>query len=128
MHDHGDVQSYSRRSADRRLTISSNSGTSPQTVALSGIGTVATAALTLSANQLTFPAQAAGTISQAQPVTLSNTGGVGLSITSIALGSAATQSNNCPTNLAPGASCTMNAMLVAPLLGPCVGTITVTDE
>ena len=110
------------------LTITSNSQTSPQTVTLSGTGAVASSALRLSSNQLTFPSQSFGTMSQPQSVTISNTGAAGLTVTSIVLGGAAAQTNNCPTDLAPNASCTMNVMLAAPLLGPCTGTITISTN
>ncbi len=110
------------------LTIASNSQNSPQTVPLAGLGTAAVPVLSLSANQLSFPAQAAGTISPPQAVTLQNTGTAGLAIASIAASGAAAQTNNCPTNLAPGASCTINAMLAAPLTGACTGTITVSGN
>jgi hypothetical protein len=107
------------------VTIASNSQNSPQTVSLTGVGTSAVPVATLSATQLTFPAQAAGTISPPQAVTLQNTGTIGLSIAGISASGAAAQTNNCPTNLAPGASCTINAMLAAPLTGACSGTISV---
>ena len=110
------------------LTITSNSQTSPQTVALSGSGAVASSALTLSSNQLTFAGQSFGTISPPQSVTVTNTGAAGLTVASIVIGGAAAQTNNCPTNLAPSATCTMNVMLAAPLLGPCTGTITITTN
>jgi hypothetical protein len=110
------------------VTISSNSQGSPQTVPLDGVGSAAAPAAVLSANKLIFPAQAAGTISAPQAVTLQNTGMNGLAIASIAASGAAAQTNNCPTNLAPGASCTINAMLAAPLSGACAGTVTVASN
>ncbi len=110
------------------LTIASNSQLSPQTVSLSGVGSVSAPSAVLSASQLTFAPQAAGTVSPAQPVTLQNTGTAGLAISSIASSGAAAQNNNCPTNLAPGGSCTINAMLAAPSTGACTGTITVSTN
>jgi hypothetical protein len=107
------------------LTIVSNSQLSPQTVALSGTGTSSAPIAVLSATTLNFVAQAAGTVSPPQPVTLQNTGPVGLSIASISASGAAAETNNCPTELAAGASCTIHGMLAAPLTGACTGTITV---
>jgi hypothetical protein len=110
------------------VTISSNSQASPQTVPLSGTGTLAAPVALLASNQLSFPPQAAGTVSAPQAVTLQNTGPVGLVIASIAASGAAAQTNNCPTDLAPGASCTINVMLAAPLTGACNGNVTVVSN
>jgi len=110
------------------VTIASNSQASPQTAQLAGVGMAAAPIAVLSANQLIFPAQAAGTVSPPRPVTLQNTGTMGLAIASIAASGAAAQTNNCPTNLAGGASCTINVMLAAPLSGACSGAITVTSS
>jgi hypothetical protein len=107
------------------VAIASNSQGSPQTVPLDGIGMAAAPVALLSASQLTFPPQAAGTVSPPQTVTLQNTGTMGLAIASIAAGGAAAQTNNCPTDLARGASCTINVMLAAPLSGTCSGTVSV---
>jgi len=110
------------------ITIASNSQNSPQTVALAGIGTAAAPVAVLSASQLTFAAQSAGTVSTAQAVTLLNTGPGGLAIASVAAAGAAAQTDNCPTNLTSGASCTLNIMLAAPLTGACTGTVTVASN
>ncbi|HLY18919.1 MAG TPA: FG-GAP-like repeat-containing protein [Bryobacteraceae bacterium] len=107
------------------ITVSTNSQNGPRTVVLDGIGTASAPALSLSADQISFPAQAAGTISPPQVVTLNNAGAAPLSIAGIAASSSAAQTNNCPTNLAPGASCAINVMLAAPLSGSCAGTVTV---
>jgi hypothetical protein len=53
---------------------------------------------------------------------------MGLAIASIAASGAAAQTNNCPTNLAPGASCAINVMLAAPLTGACTGTVAVNSN
>ena len=107
------------------LTITSNSQVSPQTVPLDGIGIVSTPVVTLSPSQLSLPAQAAGTISPPQPVTLQNTGSAPLALSSVAANGAAAETNNCPTILATGSSCIINVMLAAPLTGACSGSITI---
>ena len=110
------------------LTITTNGQNSPQTLPLGGLGTAAAPVAVLSTNQVTFLPQVAGTIAPPQPVTLQNTGSVGSSITSIAASGAASQTNNCPTDLAPGATCTINVMLSAASIGTLSGAITVTTN
>ncbi len=110
------------------LTVASNSQASPQTVALSGVGSAATAMALLSATQVTFPAQAYNTLSAAQTVTLSNTGTATLSISSIVAAGAAAETDNCPLALTPGANCAINLMLAAPAAGACSGTVTVNSN
>jgi len=106
------------------ITVTGNTQNSPLTVRLAGFGTASTPIASLSANQLNFPAQAAGTTSRPQTVTLTNTGTAALSIASITVSGAVAQTDNCPTELAPGAGCTLNVMLAAPLTGACNGNVT----
>ena len=110
------------------ITVTGNSQNSPLSIPLSGSGTASTPLAKLSVNQLTFPAQAAGTVSPPQTVTLTNTGTTGLAIASIAASGATAETNNCPTSLAPGANCAIDVMLAAPLTGLCTGAITVSSN
>ena len=110
------------------LTISTNAQSGPLNIPLWGSATAAAPIPVLSANQLIFPPQVAGTISTPQQVTLQDAGSVALAITSIAAGNGVLQSNNCPTALAPGAVCTINVMLAAPSTGACSGAVTVTTN
>lgn len=91
------------------LTLSENVPGSPQNVPLSGAGVSAAPAMGLSPYNLTFGNEAIGTTSSPQTVTLTNTGGTTLSISSMSFsGSNAgdfTQNNTCDTSVAPGASC-----------------------
>lgn len=77
---------------------------------LSGIGGVP--AVSLSASSLQFPARASGTTSIPMSVTLTNTGGANLTISSISVVGAVNgnfvQTNNCPTTVAPNGPCTIN--------------------
>jgi uncharacterized repeat protein (TIGR03803 family) len=59
------------------LSVADNAANSPQTVSLSGAGVAAPAA-TLSPASLTFQAQAVGTASAVQTITLTNSGGANL--------------------------------------------------
>ena len=91
------------------LTVVDAAGT--QTVTLNGTGVTAAAA-SITPSTLAFGTAVVWSISPAQAVTLSNTGGTALAITGISMGGVNpfvfTQTNNCGTSLAAGASCTIN--------------------
>jgi centrosomal CEP192-like protein len=95
------------------LEIVDNAPDSPQTVSLSGNGILA-GALTLSPSSLSFGDQLVGTRSDAQAVTLTNTGQGPVAINSFQIrgldASSFAQGALCPVApdiLAPGASCTI---------------------
>ena len=91
------------------LTVVDAAGT--QTVTLNGTGATAAAA-SITPSTLAFGTAIVWSISPAQAVTLSNTGGSALAISSISMGGVNpfvfSQTNNCGTSLAAGASCTVN--------------------
>ncbi len=93
------------------VTITDNATGSPQSVALSGTAVAAPAAVSLSPTALTFASQAVGTSSTSQVVTLKNTGGTTLTVSSFAVTGTNngdfTQTHTCGTSLAAGASCTL---------------------
>jgi hypothetical protein len=78
--------------------------------------------------QLTFPGQTIGTTSTAQSVSLSNTGGVALAITGIAVSGDFAQTNTCGASVAAGASCTINVMFQPTSSGSRAGTLTISDN
>ena len=86
------------------LTVTDNAPNSPQTVALSGVGT----AVSLSPMSLDFGSQPVGTTSQPQAVTLTNHASVALSIGKIQINANFAQTNNCGTSVAAGGSCTIS--------------------
>jgi FlaG/FlaF family flagellin (archaellin) len=112
------------------LTITDSATGSPQSVALSGTGTLA--APTLSPPSLSFSSQAAGTTSSAQTVTLKNNSLVALSIGSIALTGTSpgsfTQTNTCGATVAAGASCTISVKFAPAAATPSSAAITITDS
>lgn len=108
------------------LTITDSAPNSPQSVALSGTGT--DAALTLSPTTMTFATQLVGTTSASQPATLTNVGSTAVGITSIAASTQYSQTNNCPTSLAPQANCTINVAFQPAAPGSQAGTLTVTNS
>jgi hypothetical protein len=73
-----------------------------------------------------------GTISAAQPETLTNTGTAAVFISSVALtGTNAadfSQNNACESNLAAGATCAINVTFTPSQLGPRSASITITDS
>jgi len=90
----------------------------PQTVALSGTGVAPV--ITPSPTSLTFTGTQGSAI-PAQTVTATNTGNDALTFSGIALvganSSAFNQTNNCPSSLATGASCTISVSFIASAAG-----------
>jgi hypothetical protein len=83
---------------------------------------------TLSPASLTYATQVINTSSAAQPATLTNTGNIAISITSIATTGPFSQTNNCGTTLAGNATCTINVVFTPTKAGTQTGTLTVTDN
>ena len=88
------------------IEVRSNAPGSPHTISLAGTGvSIAIPEISLAPANLSFGAQAVGA-SLTQSMTLTNTGGTALQISSISVaGSFFTQSNDCPASLAVGSSC-----------------------
>jgi len=106
------------------LTFSDSEGT--QTVQLSGTG-LAAATDTLSATSLTFPTTTVGQLSDAQTVSLTNSGGVKLTSISTSVSGPFTVTNNCTANLAAVSSCSISVFFQPTADGTQTGTLTVTD-
>jgi len=86
----------------------------------------------LSSSSLIFGTVASSTSSSAQTVTLSNTGNTALKISTITLSgidaNSFSESNNCPTNLASGNSCTLTAHFTPVIAGSFTAAVTITDN
>ena len=101
------------------IVITDNAATgSTQTASLNGTGTLALAPqVTLTPASLTF-STTPSTASSSQTMVLSNSGTDVLTISNIALTGTAvadfSQSNNCPTSLAVGATCNISVIFNAP--------------
>ncbi len=108
------------------VTGSSASVVNHTPIALTVVPTSYTA--TLSPSSLSFTAQATGSTSGSQAVTLQNTGTGTLTISGIAASGVFSQSNGCGTTLAPGASCTVLVMFTPIADGTATGTLTITDN
>ena len=107
------------------VTVTDNGSGSPQTVQLTGSGIVS--APNVVPASLSFNGQLVGTTSASQPVTVTNTGTLALSITSLSISADWTQTNNCLPSVAPNASCTFNVSFRPTTGGLRTGTLTLTD-
>ncbi|HEY1242645.1 MAG TPA: choice-of-anchor D domain-containing protein [Bryobacteraceae bacterium] len=112
------------------LTIADNAPNSPQTVSLSGIGGPSQPAVSLSPASLTFSAQALGTTSSAQFVTVTNTGSAPLTFTQDTVSGdfALAGLGSCGPSLAPGANCTISIHFTPTAVGKRAGTLTIADN
>jgi hypothetical protein len=112
------------------VTITDHGFGSPQSIALTGTGGIPPA-VSLSSTSLSYTAQA-GTISDSQSVTLTNTGGSTLSIYSLAVTGANASSfdfaNTCPASLASGANCTIHGHFAPAAAGSYAASIVITDN
>jgi hypothetical protein len=109
------------------VTVIDNASSKPEVIELSGAGTV----VDLLPSSLTFPSQKVGTTSTPQQVGLTNTGKVPLNITNLALHgfdpSDFSQSNNCPSSLGSGATCTITVVFKPARTGTRGAILYVTD-
>ncbi len=108
------------------------SGGSPQTVSISGTGTIPSPIITLSTSNVNFTNQVVGTTSGASPLTVTNTGNAAANFTSIAVtgtnSSDFGQSSNCLPSLPAGQSCTINVTFTPSALGARSASVTLTDN
>ncbi len=111
------------------ITVIDNAPGSPQSVSLSGTGTLAVPIVILSPNSVDFGSLAVGASSAPQSVTLTNSGGAALVISSIATTSGSfVQSNNCGGSVAAGSSCSISVTFVASVAGAANGLLVLTDN
>jgi sugar lactone lactonase YvrE len=113
------------------VTITDNAPGSPQSIALNGTG-VTPPAVSLTSTSLSFGDQVVETTSASQSVTLTNTGGSPMSITSIAVtgtnASSFVFANSCGTTLAAGANCSIHGHFTPTTTGPLSAAVTITDN
>lgn len=111
------------------LSISSNASGSPHAVSLSGTGISASLpAVNLSTTTLSFSSQTVATTSSVQAVTLTNSGGVALSITGITASGDFAQTNTCGSTLNAGASCPINVTFTPTTTGTRTGTLSIASN
>jgi len=111
------------------LTVNDNALGGRQTVALSGTAVAAAATALLSPTSLTFASTTVGVTSAAQTITLSNSGGAPLSITSIASTGADPAdfplTRTCGTSVPAGGSCTITVSFKPAATGTRTATVSV---
>src|SRR5207245_1129987 len=115
--------------------ITDNAATSPQNVSLSGSGVTGSAGVTINPGSLNLGAAVLGTTSGSQAITVTSTGNIPLSISSIVLSGTNAgefaQTSNCPTGsntLAVNASCTINVTFTPAATGARSASVTITDN
>ena len=105
------------------LTFTDSAAGSPQTVTLSGTGSVT---ISLSPTSETFATQAVGTTSAAKTVTLTNHLASSLSVSSVtASGDFAVSSNACSPSVGAGLKCTIGVTFKPTQSGTRTGTLTI---
>ncbi|NNM65356.1 MAG: choice-of-anchor D domain-containing protein [Burkholderiales bacterium] len=112
----------------RTATLTVNDQFHSQTVTLSGIG-IAGPGVSLTPVSLSFPATGVGLTALAQTLTLTNNGGLPLSISSVVASAGFNlAANTCGTSLAVHAACTLTVVFAPTAAGPAVGALTFTDN
>ncbi len=109
------------------IAIQDDAAGSPHAVSLTGNGVGPE--ISFSPTALYFTPQSAGTISNPLPVTVTNTGGYDLVISSVQItGDYSIQSNNCVATLAAGGSCQVSVQFLPTATGPRAGSLTFADN
>ncbi|MGB8543392.1 MAG: choice-of-anchor D domain-containing protein [Candidatus Acidiferrales bacterium] len=102
------------------LSLGDNASGSPQMVSLTGTGV--SPAISVSATNINFGSQPAGTASTARPVTVSNVGNVPLGIAGISMTGLNSadfiETNNCPPSLGVNNSCHISVQFDPAASGP----------
>jgi hypothetical protein len=110
------------------LTVNSNATNATLSVALSGTGaTAGTATLSANPTSLAFGNQTVNTTSAGRAVTITNTGSVAATVSSVSVSGEFAQTNNC-TTLAAGASCTATVTFRPTTAVAKTGTLTVASN
>jgi sugar lactone lactonase YvrE len=105
------------------VTISDGAGT--QVVSLNGQGT--NPGLAVSPSFEIFGAQVAGTTSQAQTLTVTNTGTAALTLNPITVSNNLVESDQCPAIFQPGANCTVSLSFSPTSIGILSGSMVISD-
>ncbi len=108
------------------LTLVDNAPDSPQTVALTGVGS--NAVVSLAPSSLTFAAQVVGTSSATQQVVISNSGSGSLAIASLQTTGDFSETNGCTTMIAPGGNCSVLITFTPTAIGLRAGALTIADN
>jgi hypothetical protein len=105
------------------LTVTSSSSSSPQSIALAGIGI---APVTVSPTSLAFASTLVGATSVAKPVTLTNHLNVPLAMSTVATtGDFAVTTNTCSPSVGAGLKCTIEVTFSPEAIGTLSGALTI---
>jgi hypothetical protein len=108
------------------LSITDDSGNSPQTVNVTGTGS---APVSLSTTSISFGNVLVNSSATAAPVTLTNNQSVALTGINISVsGAAYSQVNTCGTSIGPGAQCTITVTFAPKTSGLQTGTVSISDS
>jgi hypothetical protein len=114
------------------IQIADNAWNTPQTINLTGTGATPSAAASLTPGTLTFGNQYLGSPSSSQTVTLSSTGSIPLTVTSISLTGAQagdfSQTNNCGSSVNNGFSCQVTVSFAPTATGGRSATLSIADS
>jgi Abnormal spindle-like microcephaly-assoc'd, ASPM-SPD-2-Hydin len=114
------------------MNVNDDAGNSPQTVSLTGTGSAGGPLVVLAPTSMAFGNESVGVVSPAQMATLTNTGNATLTITSLAVTGLNKQdfpqTNNCPSSVAAGGSCTISVTFDPTATGPRKASVTVNDN
>jgi hypothetical protein len=113
------------------LTIPSDEPGSPETVTLVGVSgspTNSSGSLTVSPSSLSFGDLNVGSTSSAQTVTVTNPGSSSQTISSVSVSGQYTQTSNCGSSLAAGASCTAQVTFAPTSGGTQSGALTIDNS
>jgi hypothetical protein len=108
------------------IVIQDDAAGSPHSISLSGTGLGAFVALAPSS--LVFSSIPVGISSVAQTITLTNSGNMTLSISSVQIAGDYTQTNSCPSTLSAGSTCAINVTFTPTASGSRTGTVTIRDS
>jgi len=110
------------------VTVVDSALNSPQTVNLTGTGVADVVTVTATPASETFAAQTVNTTSAGKVVTVKNTGNISTPVTISNPTGDFAQTNNCPTTLSAGASCSVTVTFTPKATGTLTGSFTVTDD
>jgi hypothetical protein len=110
------------------VTVADSATNSPQTVTLTGTGVADIVTVTTTPASETFAAQTVNTTSAGKVVTVKNTGNISTPVTISNPTGDFAQTNNCPTTLSAGASCSVTVTFTPKATGTLTGSFTVNDN
>jgi phospholipase C len=106
------------------LVVNSSDPASPHTIRAYGPGTQ----VSLNPTSLTFGSQAVGTKSAGQTFVVGNVGTANLTFASIAASGDFAQTNNCPSPMLPGNTCTVTVTFTPTAVGTRTGNVALSDN